>query len=59
MRRRAFLLALLLSACSYTLTVNLGSLSLNLTDLPPSPPFGGDYVAFPKAPIPSPRLLWT
>ena len=51
MRRRFFPLALLLAACSYTLTVDLGSMTLNLSGLPSTSPFPGDaYVVFPKDP---------
>ncbi|WP_279165440.1 hypothetical protein [Thermus scotoductus] len=51
MRRLFFPLALLLAACSYTLTVDLGSMTLNLSGLRSTSPFPGDaYVVFPKDP---------
>ena len=51
MHRLLFPLALLLAACSYTLTVDLGSMTLNLSGLPSTSPFPGDaYVVFPKDP---------
>lgn len=51
MRRLFFPLALLLAACSYTLTVDLSSMTLNLSGLPSTSPFPGDaYVVFPKDP---------
>ncbi|GLV46974.1 hypothetical protein TJA_01500 [Thermus sp. LT1-2-5] len=46
-----FLLATLLAACSYTLTMDLGSTTLDLNSLPPTNPFGEPYVVYPTTPL--------